>query len=145
MTVGAIRPERQTLSITTNGSSTLHTSARTGGEDKTPVLGNSLALYFSLSFGSSGGPLIAVGHSLSIQKFGQTENQTRVRSDEERHAKGETGGILVEALFHRLSIRLPLSFSFKRHFCRSAFFLFFFFCIFYLLDANWCLLSFSCP
>ena len=88
--------------------------------------------------------MIAVAHSLSIQKFGQTENQTRVRSDEERHAKGETSDILVEALFHRLSIRLPSSFSFKRHFCRSAF-SFFFFCIFYLLDANWCLLSFSCP
>ena len=43
---------------------------------------------------------MAVGHSLSIQKFGQTENQTRVRSDEERHANSETGDILVEALFH---------------------------------------------
>ena len=69
--------------------------------------------------------MIAVGHSLTIQKFGQTETQTRVRSDEERHAKGETGDILVEALFHQLSIRLPLSFSFKRHFCRSAFPFFF--------------------
>ena len=71
----------------------------------------------------------AVGHSLSIQKFGQTENQTRARSDEERrHAKGETGDILVEALFHRLSIRLPLSFGFKRNrYCRSVLFLFFFF------------------
>ena len=90
---------------------------------------------------------MAVGHSLSIQKFGQTENQTRVRSDEERHAKGETGDILVEALFHRLSIRLPLSFSFKRHSVVQLFlfFLFFFFCNFYILDANWCLLSFSCP
>ena len=78
--------------------------------------------------------MIAVGHSLSIQKFGQTENQTRARSDEERHAKGETGDILVEALFHRLSIRLPLSFSFKRHFCRSAFsFFFFFFFLHFLL------------
>ena len=75
--------------------------------------------------------MIAVGHSLSIQKFGQTENQTRVRSDEERHAKGETGDILVEALFHRLSIRLPLSFSFKRHFESVVqLFSFFFFAIF---------------
>ena len=93
---------------------------------------------------------MAVGHSLSIQKFGQTENQTRVRSDEERHAKGETGDILVEALFHRLSIRLPLSFSFKRHsvvqlFSFFSFFFQVFFCNFYILDANWCLLSFSCP
>ena len=92
--------------------------------------------------------MLAVGYYLSIQTFRQTEIQTRARSDEERHAKGtgEAGDILVEALFDRLSIRLPLSesFSFKRDFCRSVF-PFFFFCIFYLLDANWCLLSFSCP
>ena len=92
--------------------------------------------------------MIAVGHSLSIQKFGQTENQTRVRSGEERHAKGETGDILVEALFHRLSIRLPLILQLQEAFLSSAFpffFFFFFFFIFDFLDANWCLFFFTCP
>ena len=89
--------------------------------------------------------MIAVGYSLSIQKFGQTENQTRARSDEERHAKGETGDILVEALFHRLSIRLPLSFSFKRHFCRSAFFPFFLSFFFFVFFTYWTQTGVCCP
>ena len=150
MTVGAIRPERQTLS-----------SRRTVGRPSTPAIEQAVKtrhLYWKIVWRftsvclldrveglcDSCGSFFIDPEVWTNRESAADQGSQWWRASFQGWDRWHSCWSIVSPTQHQTSLILQLQEAFLS-FSFFLFFFVFFFCIFYLLDANWCLLSFSCP